>query len=501
MSDLDPPDDLQVTPPERQLWQHFRNGTALDLRTGELDRDDPATLTPWGPDRTVRADVIARLLLHGPDPEPGKVAALKLSGAFISGRLQLSGGTVVPYVELNGCRFEEQLMLPEAAVTTWRLVRCAIPRIEAARLTTTGDLHLPQCLVPGGIRLSDAQIGTDLMLNQAQLGPWRRGLALSGDGLSVGQDFDAESLRATGELSLRSARIGGRLSLRRSTLSNPNGFALNAARIQVEHTLYLSAGFRAEGAVRLDDARLNYACLIDNAEFRLAPGQVFSMRRIQTPELRYMPGIPPTGRVVLTRARVGNLVDVPGGWPVESGQLGLTGFTYESVPAERTFPLLDRLAWLEAATPDYRPEPYEQLATALRTEGRDRAAREVLLAKQRHRRAVVPLVPRLWGFVQDWTVAYGYRPGRAAIWMGVLWALGAVYFALDQPPPLKDDEKPHWNAVLYALDQLLPVVDLGQSGGWNPVGAGQWVAAVLVLLGWTLATTVATGATRVLARR
>jgi hypothetical protein len=59
---------------------------------------------------------------------------------------------------------------------------------------------------------------------------------------------------------------------------------------------------------------------------------------------------------------------------------------------------------------------------------------------------------------------------------------------------------PQWNAALFSLDLLLPVVDLGQAGQWQLSGAWQWLAAALVVLGWTLATTVAAGATRLLRR-
>ena len=42
-----------------------------------------------------------------------------------------------------------------------------MPRLEAARVHTEGDLHLPRCRFHRGIRLTDAHIGTDLLLNQA----------------------------------------------------------------------------------------------------------------------------------------------------------------------------------------------------------------------------------------------------------------------------------------------------------------------------------------------
>ncbi|MFE6133333.1 oxidoreductase, partial [Streptomyces sp. NPDC056437] len=102
--------------------------------------------------------------------------------------------------------------------------------------------------------------------------------------------------------------------------------------------------------------------------------------------------------------------------------------------------------------------------------------------------------------LQDWTVAYGYRPGRAALWMAVLWAAGTVAFSQVEPAPIKSGEHPEWNAPLYALDLLVPVINLGQDGYWLLDGRWQWAAAALVLLGWILATTVAAGASRLLRR-
>jgi len=105
------------------------------------------------------------------------------------------------------------------------------------------------------------------------------------------------------------------------------------------------------------------------------------------------------------------------------------GFGYENlVPQARSrWPG----AWSGgAATAEYNPEPYERLATVLRNSGEDEDAREVLLAKQRRRRETLPLAAKLWGYAQDLTVAYGYRPGRAALWMAVLWAATSIAFRM-----------------------------------------------------------------------
>ncbi|GAU68292.1 hypothetical protein SSP35_07_00940 [Streptomyces sp. NBRC 110611] len=538
LRDGDAPADLRLTSAEWSMWQAFRNGSTCDLQNGDPEQDDPHGQHLWGPERRVRARVVALLLLGGPPAQPGRVAALKLTGAYITDTLDVAGGTIKPFVELRDCRFEAEVVLPESRFTTLRMVNCAIPRLEAARLQTEGDLHLPRCVVLSGIRLTDAHIGTDLMLNQTVVHKDRQGRSISADGLTVGQDLQAEMLQSYGELSLRGATVGVSLSLRGSRLSNPFGRrALNAPQLTVERTLYLTAAglanspfssgttppygippappggipytpqgssrmqrFECEGGIRLDDGRFGDAVDFEHARFTMEADQELSLRRIQTPELRFLGERPQRGGVILAGARVVNLVDRAASWP-GLGRLRMAGFAYETLIPRGPFPLSQRLEWVAAATAEYAPEPYEMLAVSLRRSGEDSDAREVLLAKQRRRRETLPLAAKAWGFLQDWTVAYGYRPGRAAVWMAVLWAIGTVYFASSPPGPLKPDEAPPWNPYLYALDLLLPVIDLHQGAAWEPAGVAQWVAAVFILAGWVLATSVAAGASRLLRRQ
>ncbi|GGL84708.1 hypothetical protein GCM10010129_30560 [Streptomyces fumigatiscleroticus] len=514
----DLPDDL--TAAEAGMWQAFRNGSVYDLRSGDTVVDDPHGGHPWGPERTVRARIVCWLLLDGPPALAGRVSSLKLVGVQISGTLDLAGGTVVPYVELRGCRFELEVVLPEARFTTVRLVNCSVPRLEAARLHTEGDLHLPRCRFHHGVRLTDAHIGTDLLLSEAIVHPDRSGRSIAADGMTVGQDLQAELLQSRGELTLRGAQVGVSLSLRGARLVNPDArLALNAPQLTVERTLYLTpAGvgnplltgttpaqgtrvqrFDCRGGIRLDDGRFGDAVDLERARFTLTDDQELSLRRVQTPELRFLGERPARGRVVLSGARIVNLMDRADSWP-GPGRLHMGGFTYENLVPRGPFPLTERLEWVAAATAEYHPEPYERLAGVLRAGGEDEDAREVLLAKHRRRRESLPLAGKLWGYAQDWTVAYGYRPGRAAVWMAVLWAAGSVAFAQAPHPPIKGDEHPPWNSALFALDLLLPVVDLGQVGVWRLEGGWQWLSATMIVLGWVLATTVAAGATRLLQR-
>ncbi|MER6331585.1 oxidoreductase [Streptomyces sp. NPDC001034] len=514
----DLPDDL--TAAEAGMWQAFRNGSVYDLSSGDRVVDDPHGGHPWGPERSVRARVLCWLLLDGPPALAGRVSALKLAGVRVTGTLDLAGGSVRPYTELRDCRFDDQVLVPEARFSTLRLVNCSVPRLEAARVHTEGDLHLPRCRFQNGVRLTDARIGTDLLLNQAIVYRDRSGRSISADGLSVGQDLQAELLESHGELRLRGAQIGVSLSLRGARLSNPySRLALNAPQLSVERTLYLTpAGvgnpllsgttpargtriqrFECQGGLRLDDGRFGDAVDLERARFTLTDDQELSLRRVHAPELRFLGDGPQRGKVVLSGARIVNLVDRAGAWP-GAGRLHMGGFTYENLVPQGPFPLMRRLDWIAAATAEYAPEPYERLAAVLRGAGEDEDAREVLLAKQRRRRETLPLAGKLWGYAQDLAVAYGYRPGRAAVWMAVLWAAGTLAFSHAAHPPMNHDDHPYWSPALFTLDLLLPVIDLGQVGEWQLRGAWQWLAAAMILLGWILATTVAAGATRLLRR-
>ncbi|MDN3351385.1 hypothetical protein [Actinomadura sp. DC4] len=86
-----------------------------------------------------------------------------------------------------------------------------------------------------------------------------------------------------------------------------------------------------------------------------------------------------------------------------------------------------------------RPRRRPVLPRPRRRGCRDAEARTAQLARQR----TLPRTARIWGFAQEWTVGYGYRPLRAALWL----------------------------------------------------------AALLIAAGWVLATTIAAGVTRVLSRQ
>lgn len=504
------PRDLSAA--ERRVWDAYRRGERCVLG-GDAAPDrslpDVDEGAGWGPERTVRAEVLARLLVGGPEPLPGRTPALDLAGARVTGDLNLRGARVDAYVELRGCRFEGRMLLNDAVTGTVRLIGCTVPAIRARRVRVEGELSVTMCRVGRGIVLTDAAIETDVILNGSRVTPMSDGRAIAADGLVVNRDLSANGpFHSTGVINMRSARIGGRVTFYRARLdalpgSDARGrrhLALDASGLVVEQTLHLSDSPSGSGSFRFSDARFGDALVLSHATILREPEDELLLWRITAGTLALDLTPNPRGRVVLRGARLDTLTDTPDTWPAGPGRVTVGGMTYAALRSERPMPLAQRLAWLTDATPDYEPQPYEQLAAAYRASGQDEEARTVLLAKQRRNRETLRLPGRIWGHVQDAAIGYGYRPARALIWLAALIAAGTLAFAIDRPTPVKADEAPHWNAFFYTVDLLLPVITFGQEAAWNPGGWAQWVAYTLVMLGWVLAGAAAAGATRVMNR-
>jgi hypothetical protein len=221
---------------------------------------------------------------------------------------------------------------------------------------------------------------------------------------------------------------------------------------------------------------------------------------LTTGELTVQPSDPPVGRVRLTRARVASWRDNEALWQADGG-INTDGFEYASLGTD--VPVAVRLRWLEGSLGPghFLPGPYEQLAAAYRADGRDDEAGLVMVARHRRRYATLGPVRRIWGELQRWTVGFGYRPALAVAWLGLFWLLGGLWFTGHPLQAIDTGQRPVWNPWLYAADMLVPIVNLGEKGYWRAAGADQWITSGLVVIGWILATTAASGVARVLKRQ
>jgi hypothetical protein len=521
-------DDL--TEPERRVWEAFPRGGCVDLRTADPALDDPGGGDRWGSGRTVRAEVIRAVLLGGPDPERGAVAAMRVVGARIAGCLDLVHAEVSSPVYLQQCWFEDSPDLRGASVRHLDLGWSRLPGLTADDLRVDGSLVLTGCHLGGRPATAARPDGAGCALSAA-------GACVTGD-VALNDSFTAE-----GEVGLLAARIGGSLNLSGATLTNPGRTALDASRLSVDGPVFCRDGFAVSGQVVL--RRAHITAFLDLAGARLSnPGgyALFAPGLAVDAFVSFRDGTVFDGQVSLDDAHIGGDLDLAGARLTGVGEETLScayltarglampraplvgtadlshadvkvltayldstpgGVRVSDLTYETLAPLLpggQRVRWLTTIREGYLPQPYEQLAASYRRLGHDADARTVLLAKQRVRNRTMPAALRVWGLLQDVTTGYGYRPGRAALWLVGLITAGTIIFGLHHPHPVSSSGNAEFNPFFYTLDLLLPVVSYGQQSAFSPAGAYQWLSYALITAGWIFATTIIAGLTRALSR-
>ncbi|MDX3584408.1 membrane-associated oxidoreductase [Streptomyces europaeiscabiei] len=497
-----------LTPAERRVWQAFSLGEGVDFRNGAVD--DPSLGASWGPERTVRAQVLRTLLIDGPVRD-GEIAGLKLTGARITGRLDLTYGTIDHPIRLRSCHFEHAPHLYGAQIRALVLSDSVLPGLSAATLRVDGVLRITGCRIAGPVRLQGAKITGAFFLNKAHLGhpaTPRHAITpstpdheaakepiLQLNHAEIGTDVWAVGLVVHGQVRLDAATVAGQVNLEDARLRAPGDTALQAETLSVGTHLH-GLRLRTDGQVVLDGAHIPRHLNLSHAQLSNPGGEALRAASCVVGELWLHGAAPILGSVDLRRAQFDLLHVLPDVWPA---QVGVDGLSYRTLaphlPAEQRLPLLEREAG------GYLPYSYEQLTTAYRAAGDDAAARTVQLAKLRRHRRTLPWYAHFWGHLQDVTVGYGFRPLRAAGWLSLLLLIGAVAFTVDHPRAVKPDEAPDFNPVVYAIDLLLPVINFGQESAFAPRGWHQWLAYLLIATGWVLATTAAAGITRSLNRQ
>jgi hypothetical protein len=224
--------------------------------------------------------------------------------------------------------------------------------------------------------------------------------------------------------------------------------------------VFCSYGFTATGGVRLRRADVSKSVNFTEARLGGEGPVALNLYGLTTQELVLRFAVPPIGDVWLTRAEVASVYDSGQLWRTD-GVLDLEDFRYAAITADVEVDVRTRLRWLEGTVREYDPDPYDQLADSYRDAGHDDRADAVQLAKQRRRHASQGPVGRLWGWLQEWTVGYGYRPWLAALWLAAFWLAGVLWFGGHRLNKLDSDQDPAWNPWLYAADLLIPVVNLG----------------------------------------
>ncbi|MEO3782873.1 hypothetical protein ABGB12_06080 [Actinocorallia sp. B10E7] len=431
----------------------------------------------------ITADLSAQDAVFVGDPEGRAFSAegLRAVNARMA-RLRAEGK-----VSLRGSQLSGVVELADAHLTA----AGTDPALLASWMTA-GGLLLNGLTADGRIVLRGTQVTGQTYLDGARLtgdGEY----AIVADGLNT-RTLRLRGARVEGEVNLRGARISDLFTALDTEFVNPGGVALRLSLAEVVGDVFLERT-RFEGTLRVAEARIGRTLQLRDTVLKQPGEHALAAKGLQAGRLLFE-RTRSDGVVQLSHARLGILEDEPENWPEA---IELDGLTYEALE-----PRLDpqaRLDWLSRDPRGFQPQPYEQLAAHYTALGQQRHAQTVLLSRERRQGLTASWTGRVWGRLQDITVGYGYQPMRAAIWLALLVVVGSVVFSVSEPKPIKADEHPDFNPVMYTVDLLLPIVDLGQEKAFNPVDLYQWFSYLLVAAGWILATTIAAGAARTIGRR
>ncbi|PSL08340.1 hypothetical protein CLV30_101311 [Haloactinopolyspora alba] len=475
-------------------------------------------------------------------------SAALLAADMTAGVIRLTGLDVDGAVALPRCRVGGELLIDGG-----RYRHAGRIAVDAAHISVAGALIVREADLTGTLVLRRAEVGLAMQLSgvQGAVGSTPDGGAsvdhvVTAVGMRVEGNVECRRLSLAGQVSFAEAVLAGRLVFHDGgRLTNPGRPALYAPDLQVAGAVEFGTQYADDtarltvvGDIRLDRARLGEVWWehVSISEGAVEPGPaepideakpVISLREAVVERRVLMDGLdvaPPArpGRPVvvdLSQMQAGT-VELPPGEsavdlrdsavrtlvldPTDTTTVMLSGLTFDD-PGDADVDTA--LSWLRRDLTGYQHQVYEQLAAHYHRAGEDAAARTVLLARQRHRRDLLgtssfgQVLMKGWGYLQDVTVGYGYRPGLAAVWFTGLLAFGTAYFAGSELEPVETDVHPTFNPFGYTLDLLIPLLSLGQDSAWDPRGPDLWVAYGLIFCGAVLATTVVAAVTRVLNRR
>ncbi len=506
-------------------------GGGLRIRDARLSAPPAGSSRPFeyhGEDVTDRALLVAPgLTVHG-------LVSIERD-CVVEGALILSGAVLHSGAGLRGLRLSNPAGLA----------------LDLTQAQLGAGLDLRDSRIEGTVNLANARVTGPLMFGGARLSRPGGHYCVIGVAARVEGDVDLVELHTDGGgVVLRSSEISGVLNAEGARLINPGSESLSLHQARIQGNVRLCAGFTSVGLLQLTRSTIQGRLRCDGAVLEWANPQAGQQRptaanpraaAVQLNSAVVGSGIAlgwqvRAGGVEFTDTRTSFLADDPAGdWPARSR---LAGFTYQRfaalVEGQGEWSAPARAQWL-ARLEDYDPRPWDQAARVLRTNGDHAGAENLLIAQRRcERRRRIGVQSHWWrralDRVADLSIGYGYRPERVLLIMLAL--IAAVSLSLSPmagrssmraADPAGVVYSPAgalsgqgvapaagrcgggkvrcFNPELYAIDTVIPIVDLKQRSTWYPgddTGGAwiEWWLNLATILGWITSTVFALAFTR-----
>lgn len=473
---------------------------------------------------------------------------------IVADRILIKGGAYLSDSKFHGeLSFSGAVIEGQLALTSSRVINPTGYTLNLHSAVVHGTTLLNKGFQSDGeLSISGATFHDKVTFSTATLRNERRA-CLSAENVKIHGSLQMDAkFSSEGLVTLNNSMIDGNINCRRSRFSNASGISIISQSSHISKNVLLDIDFESNGDVDLTGSTIEGSLSCIGAKFtpktrraliaqRLQVKGTFAWRRVKAS----------LGAIDLRSARIGELSDDLDSWK-GCGRVRIGGFTYQRL-SNSFMDTKSRLEWLHQCSKYdsvFLPQPYEQLAIVLRSEGHTRAARDVLIEQNRLLRAnirarsrvepngdvsvafssvrsdLINLGRYVWDHLQRWLIGYGHKPARSlwvlaalltmSIFIGdMAWRTGAMVpnsdviltsddwkgFATRENAALlwsaKKAPGADWetfNRYAWGFDVVVPLVELGQVEAWVPSSLrgfwgwnAWWMRWVLTVLGWLVA--------------
>lgn len=443
-----------------------------------------------GETRLLDATVRGQLLLLSCEYKNPYGVGFGLQSTSVRGLAKLEGVVITGEYNMSGAYLEDQLELDDTTLNG---------RLNLDRIRVQGNVAMQHSNIADGVLAAGACIGGQLRLQRGRIeGAWP---ALSATATNVGESLVmGPDLLVLGGLGLDDSHIGRDVRIRRSGVSGQADEyargrpAIAATRLSVGGSVdmhYLAT----RGTVGLAAATIHGHFTASGAAFQAerSLSLVLDDARIDTLDLE---GLTSHEGISLRNTNIRGLVDTPSVW--EDSEYYLRGMKLGSLDGPDAD---DAGSWSRNC----------RVAWALRAQDRSigllREIAAVYAAVGRARDATAVMVRGSGGLAEGaekalMVVGYGYRAWYAVFILAALMvptllvvsygdSMGAVVPSGAASSAVDCAEYPCLNEVVFTLESVIPLLDLGQTDAWHidterAPAVGAWLWGV-TLVGWLLA--------------
>lgn len=448
LSDFEP-----LLPAERKLLEATARGEVAvigDKRPEEATKEN-----------TVRASFLRFLLLGGDEQAPAHQQGARLSGAWVSGALNLENCTAVSAIHCEECNFVEPLSLRRSSLPGIFMPGSMVKGIEANRANVKNGVFLRDGFVATGtVRIIGAKIDGNLDCRNGQFDGNGEQSIVAARALIEGSVFLRNNFKAIGTTNFVGTQIGNDLVCDSGEFDGNGNEAILASDAFIKGNLLLRNGFKANGTVKILGAHVSGSFVCRNSRLDGNQKNALNARNIRVNhDFIFLDLLSPANKVDLSSASVGALIDDIKAWGTD---LVLDGFTYRRIGGGASVDTAERLTWLDKQRPemnglsgtgtDFRPQPWKQLQKILREMGHTEAARQVAITfEHRLRKAdLIGVLPTYESAITKWSYrrlsrslhwchwmlsGYGYRPLRVMYWSIPIWIFCTVFYWYAALPP------------------------------------------------------------------